>query len=60
VTAGAGGREATPLRLHASVTYGVLGMDSYAFGAEAPTLQRALARCASHDDPARNGHRTHP
>lgn len=40
--AGAGGREHAPQRLHASVTYGALGMDVYAFGAQAPALARAL------------------
>ena len=43
VAAGAGGRAAPPLRLHASVTHGSLGMDAYAFGASAPWLQAALA-----------------
>jgi 4,5-DOPA dioxygenase extradiol len=43
VAAGAGGREATPLRLHDSVTLGSLGMDAYAFGASAARLQPALA-----------------
>jgi 4,5-DOPA dioxygenase extradiol len=42
VAAGAGGREAVPLRLHASVTHGCLGMDAYAFGASAASLQVAL------------------
>ena len=42
VTAGAGGREAAPLRLHDSVTFGSLGMDAYAFGAEAQALRDAL------------------
>jgi 4,5-DOPA dioxygenase extradiol len=42
VAAGAGGREATPLRLHESVTLGSLGMDVYAFGASAATLAAAL------------------
>jgi 4,5-DOPA dioxygenase extradiol len=42
VAAGAGGREATPLRLHDAVTYGSLGMDAYAFGAEAQVLAEAL------------------
>jgi 4,5-DOPA dioxygenase extradiol len=37
VAAGAGGREST-LRLHEAVTYGCLGMDVYAFGAEATLL----------------------
>jgi 4,5-DOPA dioxygenase extradiol len=43
VAAGAGGREAAPLRLHDSVTYGCLGMDCYAFGPHAAQLQAALA-----------------
>lgn len=38
VAAGVGGREAAPLRLHDSITYGCLGMDAYAFGANAPRL----------------------
>lgn len=38
VAAGAGGREAAPLRLHDSVTYGCLGMDAYAFGPNAARL----------------------
>lgn len=38
VAAGAGGREAVPLRLHDSVTYGSLGMDAYAFGPQAARL----------------------
>jgi 4,5-DOPA dioxygenase extradiol len=42
VAAGAGGRDATPQRLYEGVTYGCLGMDAYAFGAAASTLQRAL------------------
>lgn len=42
VAAGAGGRDTAPLRLHESVTYGVLAMDAYAFGPEAPRLARAL------------------
>ena len=40
VAAGAGGRAAAPLRLHHSLTYGCLGMDLYAFGAQAEQLQR--------------------
>ncbi len=40
--AGAGGRDAAPLRLHAGVSLGCLGMDSYAFGASAAILQAAL------------------
>ncbi len=43
VAAGAGGRQAAPLRLHDSVTYGALGMDVYAFGESAPELAAALA-----------------
>ena len=39
--AGAGGRDATPRRLHDSVTHGVLGMDVYAFGDEAAALPGA-------------------
>jgi 4,5-DOPA dioxygenase extradiol len=42
VAAGAGGREAAPRRLHASVTFGALGMDTYAFGAAAAALEAAL------------------
>jgi 4,5-DOPA dioxygenase extradiol len=38
IAAGAGGREAPPLRLHESVTHGVLGMDTYAFGPHAQAL----------------------
>lgn len=41
--AGAGGREAEPVRLHAGVTYGCLGMDAYAFGPQASRLAQALA-----------------
>ena len=41
--AGAGGRDATPLRLHETVTLGALGMDCYAFGSSAPDLRAALA-----------------
>jgi 4,5-DOPA dioxygenase extradiol len=43
VAAGAGGEAHEPLRLHDSVTFGCLGMDAYAFGAEAPALRQALA-----------------
>jgi 4,5-DOPA dioxygenase extradiol len=42
VAAGAGGREAEPVRLHASVDMAVLGMDAYAFGPQAATLAAAL------------------
>ena len=38
IAAGAGGRDAAPVRLHDSVTYGVLGMDAYAFGPAAGRL----------------------
>lgn len=38
VAAGAGGEAWPALRLHASVTYGCLGMDAYAFGDAAPRL----------------------
>ncbi len=41
--AGAGGRDAAPLRLHDVVTLRALGMDCYAFGSGAPALQAALA-----------------
>lgn len=43
VAAGAGGRETPPLRVHASVTFGCLGMDAYAFGPNAPRLAKRLA-----------------
>ncbi|TMH08477.1 MAG: dioxygenase [Betaproteobacteria bacterium] len=42
IAAGAGGREAVPLRLHASLTSGSLGMDTYAFGDTAARLNAAL------------------
>ncbi|GAP38533.1 dioxygenase family protein [Piscinibacter sakaiensis] len=42
VAAGAGGRDAAPQRLHASVTHGCLGMDAYAFGPEAAALRAAV------------------
>ena len=42
VAAGAGGRDAAPVRLHEGVTFGSLGMDAYAFGAQAPVLAEAL------------------
>jgi 4,5-DOPA dioxygenase extradiol len=38
IAAGAGGGEHAPLRLHDSLTYGSLGMDAYAFGANAARL----------------------
>jgi 4,5-DOPA dioxygenase extradiol len=43
VAAGASGADAVPRRLHESVTHGCLGMDAYAFGAEATGLAEALA-----------------
>jgi 4,5-DOPA dioxygenase extradiol len=43
IAAGAGGREHAPQRLHASLTYGSLGMDAYAFGPSALALATALA-----------------
>jgi 4,5-DOPA dioxygenase extradiol len=42
IAAGAGGPETGPQRLHASVTYGSLGMDAYAFGTSASSLAAAL------------------
>lgn len=47
VAAGAGGRAAAPLRLHASLTYGCLGMDAYAFGDSVPALTQRLTAAAS-------------
>ena len=44
IAAGAGGGADAPIRLHASVEGGHLGMDAYAFGPEAPALARDLAR----------------
>jgi len=44
IAAGAGGRDAAPVRLHDSVTFGSLGMDDYAFGTGAAALARALAQ----------------
>ena len=38
VAAGAGGRDAKPQRLHASLTFGCLAMDLYAFGPNAAAL----------------------
>jgi 4,5-DOPA dioxygenase extradiol len=43
VAAGAGGNAAPARRLHASLTYGDLGMDAYAFGPGAQRLAEALA-----------------
>ncbi len=41
--AGAGGETATPQRLHAGVSRGLLAMDSYAFGPGAAELAQALS-----------------
>jgi 4,5-DOPA dioxygenase extradiol len=41
VAAGVGGRDAAPVRLHDSVTFGCLGMDAYAFGSAALPLAAA-------------------
>jgi len=41
--AGAGGRDHAPRRIHASLTYGCLGMDAYAFGPDAAALGARLA-----------------
>lgn len=43
VAAGAGGRAAPARRIHASVIYGDLGMDAYAFGAGAGRLAESVA-----------------
>ena len=40
--AGAAGAAPPGLRLHQSLTFGCLGMDTYAFGAAAPALAAAL------------------
>ncbi len=42
IAAGAGGQEDAPIRVHASVAGGHLGMDAYAFGAHAPALADAV------------------
>jgi len=42
VAAGAGGRDAPARRIHASLTFGDLGMDAYAFGPQAARLAEAL------------------
>ena len=41
--AGTGAGDAPSLRVHQSLTFGCLAMDAYAFGAQAPRLQQALA-----------------
>ncbi len=43
VAAGAGGRDAVPVRLHDSVTLGSLGMDVYAFGPSAGRLAAVMS-----------------
>lgn len=52
VAAGAGGRDATPQRLHDSVTFGSLAMDAYAFGAEAPRLAHTVGFVETVPEPA--------
>jgi 4,5-DOPA dioxygenase extradiol len=47
IAAGAGGREATPQRLFESVTFGALGMDTYAFGPAAAQLAGAVTAAAA-------------
>ena len=47
IAAGAGGPDQAPLRVHASVAGGHLGMDAYAFGAHAPALARAVDTVAA-------------
>jgi len=46
IAAGAGGQDHAPIRLHASVAGGHLGMDAYAFGADAPALAREIEAVA--------------
>jgi 4,5-DOPA dioxygenase extradiol len=52
VAAGAGGRDATPQRLHDSVTFGSLAMDAYAFGAQAPRLAHTVGFVEKAIEPA--------
>ena len=47
IAAGAGGPDRAPLRLHASVAGGHLGMDAYAFGADARALADAVDSAAA-------------
>ena len=47
IAAGAGGEEHAAIRLHASVAGGHLGMDAYAFGADAPALAHDVEAVAS-------------
>ncbi|MEJ6005770.1 class III extradiol ring-cleavage dioxygenase [Paucibacter sp. AS339] len=42
IAAGAGGSNDAPQRIHASLTFGALGMDAYAFGPQAQSLARTL------------------
>ena len=54
IAAGAGGAGHAPVRLHDSVTLGSLGMDAYAFGAQAQALNDRLTADAVHSaTPAR-------
>ena len=46
IAAGAGGLQ-PGLRVHSSLVFGDLGMDAYAFGPSAPTLQTALLRAST-------------
>jgi 4,5-DOPA dioxygenase extradiol len=57
IAAGAGGRESAPQRLHASVTHGVLGMDTYAFG---PMAQRLAAALSSAHETSHRSAAAHP
>jgi 4,5-DOPA dioxygenase extradiol len=47
IAAGAGGIDDAPIRLHASVAGGHLGMDAYAFGADARAMAGALEAVAA-------------
>ena len=47
IAAGAGGQDAAPIRVHASVAGGHLGMDAYAFGADAPALAHEIEALAT-------------
>jgi len=47
IAAGAGGEEHAPIRLHASVAGGHLGMDAYAFGPDAQALADDVAAVAA-------------
>jgi 4,5-DOPA dioxygenase extradiol len=46
IAAGAGGQDDAPIRVHASAAGGHLGMDAYAFGADAPALARQIEAVA--------------